>query len=101
MMDEDSIIEIPIFQLVTSGDSVNGWKLRGRSRLIFLDRQAAAAHIETFEAAWYDTKQFEHAFPGTLQTTIVEHVLRTSRHTLERIFREYIEEKNDSKLKTS
>ena len=92
MKEEDSTVEIPTYSLTTIGDSINGWKLRGRSRAIFLDRQAAAEHIETFENAWYDPTQFEHAVPGTLKTEITEHVLCVSRHLLHQLFREYIDE---------
>ena len=87
-MEEDNRISLPIFELVTVGDSVNGWKLKGRSKVVYLDRQNAASDIESFEAKWYDTTQFEHAVPGTLKTEIVERELKVPRYVLERILRE-------------
>lgn len=87
-MDEDTIT-IPLYELITEGQSVNGWKLRGRSKIVYLDRQAAAEHIESFEEKWYDETQFECAVKGTLETTIFERDLKVSPHVLERILRDY------------
>ena len=88
MVDEDNTIVLPIFELVTIGDSVSGWKLKGRSKTVYLDRQAAASDITSFEEKWYDTTKFEHAVPGTLKTEIAERQLKVARHMLERILRE-------------
>lgn len=87
LVDEDKI-SVPLFELVTKGDSVNGWQLKGRSKKVYLDKQEAASGISSFEEQWYDTTEFEYAIPGTLKTEIVERELIVSRHTLERILRE-------------
>jgi len=88
MINEEGKITIPIYELVTSGSSVNGWSLRGISKLVFLDKQAAAEHIESFEEKWYDDTYFECAIPGTLKTEIRKRTLIVSRHVLERILQE-------------
>jgi hypothetical protein len=87
-MIEEGKIRLPVFKLACEGQSLNGWKLRGQSRLVYLDKQLAASDVETFEAKWYDQEQLECAVPGTLKTVIVEHELVVSRHTLERLLRE-------------
>jgi hypothetical protein len=61
-----------VYQLVTQGESRNGYRFNMRSKAIFGTKEAAEAHISEFEEKCCDPKYLESAVAGTLKTTILE-----------------------------
>ena len=63
------------YQLHTTGESINGWRFKMKSKAIFLSKSDAELFVTTFTELCCDKSKFEHAIRGTLEVKIIEHCL--------------------------
>lgn len=66
-----------IYGLIAFGDSVNGWRFRMFSRILFTSREAANKYKAEFRIKCCDTNEFDYAVSDTLDIEVKEFELQT------------------------